>query len=458
MKYPHKAKSGGSPNGHAKERTTEPLDFNPGQRVTEALRARPTVEGITIDPPGTHIIDDGLSIRRHGEGWLIRTSVADLPAIIPHGSVLEQQARLQEKETYTRGKPIGRLWPVGFLDNHVSLRAGKTRPAITFSIFLDENLDVKKYKISRTAFLNQGEHHDGPFKSYDDFGLKQQKEWRTLAQALYMKRNRDLARIFDRAIDPQGTIKEFESLQYKGDMDGGRLMVHEVMRLTNRVATDYLRKQGTVVPYKDQSAHIITTHVSSNFEYDLECNRACDKLVQEITEQSLPYVHVNAPMRRYTDYLSLKILGQQLSGMAQDAESKQEVGKLAAKFNNLAKGHNDHMLKPAWRNQWQQYKQEQQGGHPLDYFYAPKGKADAAIELRELCKANGWQRPLTAERVIKVQNALIHFAGLKLKLANGSDVQVWAVSHDQDHAIRLASRRILQDLGTLAPAPAAPKP
>lgn len=465
-----KAKSGG--NGHHQARADqtqiENIDFSPHERVRAALSSRPVVEGITIDPPGTHIIDDGLHIGRHGKGWLIRTSVADLPAIIPHGSRLEGVARAKMKEEFVRGSGIDRIWPVKFLDKYVSLSEGKRRPAVTFTIFLDEHLNVQKYKISRTAFESKGAHHDGSFRKYPDFDEQKQREWRALAQGLYLKRNRDLAVIFDRGIDAQGTVNEVFFGRYQGDMEDGRLMVHEVMRLTNQVATDFLRTKGAVVPYKDQSAHIIPTRVSPNFEYELACNQACHKLVQMITEQSLPYVHLNSPMRRYTDYLSLKILTQQLRGGPQDIASLQEVDTLKANFSKQAGSQQDFMLRPTWRRQWEQHQQEQERGHPLDFFRPLKpGLPDAVTEMKNLCKAHGWKRPLTTERVIKVQNALIHFAGMKLMLAEGGELQVWSVSHDQDHALRIAARRILQAVNgqgvngqgaALATIPVVPKP
>ncbi|HEY8189556.1 MAG TPA: RNB domain-containing ribonuclease, partial [Micavibrio sp.] len=99
------------------------LDFSPKgllQILSQSDRAR--VSGVTIDSAKTRVIDDGISVRQQGKGWVIEVSIADVPAMVPEGSILEDKARDLGYERKGLDGEVERIFPWEFLVNHVSLK------------------------------------------------------------------------------------------------------------------------------------------------------------------------------------------------------------------------------------------------------------------------------------------------------------------------------------------------
>ncbi len=416
------------------------LDFNPRNQLDKVLRSRPLQQGITIDPAGTYIIDDGLWVRSHNkDGWHITASIADLPAMIPHGSHLETTARLRMEEDVAGHGPVRRIWPVGFIERFVSLRALEdqaARPAITFTMILDKNLDVQHCKIRRTAFVNQGQHTDGSFYSYQDFSPQMVSQWQRLARGLYQKRCRELGYQFDSYIVPDAEQPSTRLTKDHGDMKDGKLLVHEVMRLTNRMATEYFREHDLAVPFKNQNVGIRATLVSPRYEFDMVTNRMCIKLLEHMVEKELPYVHLNSPMRKYADYLAMKVLGTHLNGRPQYPEIRDEIDDLSSVFNRHAARVPDFLLQQRWQSEWrgQSRYQMQVPWHPH-----PIPSQQQSYDLMKACKEMNLGEPLIAEREIMVQGAVLYFTSMQVE---DERMRSWAVSHNAEQAMERAAGRM----------------
>lgn len=413
------------------------LDFNPYRQLKKIIHSRPVQEGITIDFPGTYIIDDGLWVQPHNkDGWCITASIADLPAMIPQESRLESFARARMEEDNTSWGPVRRIWPVDFMKDFVSLRMFEdraARPAITFTTILDRNMNVQNCKIRRTAFVNRGQHTDGSFRSYKDFSQQMILEWRRLARGLYQKRCRDLGYQFDSRICSDAQAPLTHLTKDNGDMEDGKLLVHEVMRLTNRMAAEYFNKHGLVVPFKSQNAGIRATLVSPCYEFDMAANSMCIKLLQDMTENGLPYVHLNSPMRKYSDYLALKVLGEHLSGRSQSAQTRNEVQSLSPVFRRHAKVP-DFLLQPRWQKQWKGQLCNQLPWHPH-----PIPRQQESYDLVKTCKKMQVGAPLMAEREIMMQGTVLYFTALQVA---DERLRTWAVSHNADQAAERAAERM----------------
>ena len=414
------------------------LDFNPRSQLDKVLRSRPLQEGITIDPAGTYIIDDGLWVREHNkDGWHITASIADLPSMIPHGSHLETTARTRMEEDVTGRGPVRRIWPVGFIEKYVSLRAFENqaaRPAITFTIILDKNMDVQHCKIRRTAFVNQGQHTDGSFHGYKDFTPQMALQWQRLARGLYQKRCRELGHQFDSYIVPGAELPSTRLTKDHGNMKDGNLLVHEVMRLTNRLATDYFREHDLTVPFKNQKASIRATLVSPRHEFDMATNRMCIKLLEHMLENELPYVHLNSPMRKYGDYLAMKVLGAHLSGRPQYPEIRDEITDLSSVFNRHATRVPDFLLQQRWKSEWQGQLRHQMPWHPH-----PIPGQHQGYNLVKACKEMQLGAPLVAEREIMVQGTVLYFTSMQVE---DERMRSWAVSHNAEQAMERAAGRM----------------
>ena len=419
------------------------IDFPASQQLARALTGRTNVEGHTVDPPGTHIIDDGLSIKRKGKGWKISVSIVDLPALIPNGSRLEKMAAERLKESYFDRRPR-RIWPTPFLDKYASMTADTKRPALTFKICLDENLEVTQFDIARTVFWNKGEHADGDFSNYEDFSEKRQQDWCELARGLYRKRCNDLAYSFDVALNKTATRQQGALTDPDGQMENGKLLIHEVMRLTSRVAAEYTQTHNLIVPFKSQKIHIETSLVTDDQGFDRSCNKICTDLARAQAVEGLPYVHVNSPMRRYHDYLALKVIGRHLSGLPENLDVRREISNLKGAFDRAAGGQ-AHLLSDNWSREWhsQLNAQRREGVHPFKEVHPNNTRLADVIELRTLCKDKKWSWPLIAERELRVQGTSLYFTAMALRRDRGRDFNGWAVAANRGVSLNLAAQRIL---------------
>lgn len=423
-----------------------PLDFNPRQQLEKVLRSRPLQQGITIDPAGTYIIDDGLWIKRHDrDGWHITASIADLPSMIPAQSRLEEVARTRMEETFIARGQLRRLWPVEFLENFVSLRAlpdRAARPAVTFTMILDKNLDVEHFKVKRTGFINNGQHTDGSFHGYRDFPPEMVSQWQRLARGLYQKRCRELSVAFDRHVYPDAALPPTHLTKDNGNMSDGKLLVHEVMRLTNRLATEYFEERGLIVPFKTQKIGINASMVTPSYEFDLAANRMCIRLMEHMAANELPYVHLNSPMRKYGDYLALKVLGAHLNGNPPPKHVTQEVEDLSSIFNRHAPKVPDYLLQQRWKSEWNGQLRSQSYNNAT-WHPQPVPQQQASYELVQACQDMQLEKPLIAERELMVQGTYLYFTTIAV---DGGRFHSSAVSHNAEQSHERAAERMKETL------------
>ncbi|HEY0901810.1 MAG TPA: RNB domain-containing ribonuclease, partial [Micavibrio sp.] len=431
---------------HAARPEDVPLDFNPRVQLEKVLRSRPVQQGITIDPAGTYIIDDGLWVRPHDrDGWHITASIADLPAMIPARSKLEEVARTRMEETFIARGQLRRLWPVDFLENFVSLRAlpdRAARPAVTFTMILDKNLDVQHFKVKRTAFINNGQHTDGAFHGYRDFPPEMATQWQRLARGLYQKRCRELSVAFDRHVYPDAALPPTYLTKDNGNMSDGKLLVHEVMRLTNRLATKFFQERGLAVPFKTQKVGINATMVSPAYEFDMAANRMCIRLLEHMAENELPYVHLNSPMRKYGDYLALKVLGSHLNGNPPPKHVVQEVEDLSSIFNRHAQSVPDYLLQQRWKSEWSGQLRNQ-AHQNANWHPQPVPQQQASYELVKACQDLQFDKPLIAEREMMVQGTYLYFTTMAV---DGGRFHAEAVSHNAGQSHERAAERLMKTM------------
>ncbi|TVP60061.1 MAG: VacB/RNase II family 3'-5' exoribonuclease [Halomonadaceae bacterium] len=66
---------------------------------------------VTIDAPSTQDLDDAVSARAEGDGWVLSVAIADPVALLPPEGVTEQEARLRGSAGYFPGQPRPMLPP-----------------------------------------------------------------------------------------------------------------------------------------------------------------------------------------------------------------------------------------------------------------------------------------------------------------------------------------------------------
>lgn len=431
--------------------TSIPLDFKPKLQLERALRGRAPERGMTFDPPGTYMHDDAEFIKRHDQGWSVEVSAADVPSMIPPESTLKSIARRRSEDQKIDDKTV-RIFPDGFLRDFVSLAEGRARPAITCKIILDQHMKVMRTKIISTAFTNTKAHHDGSFSMHSDFSPQQAGAWGQLAQGLYQKRIRTLAAHYDRQIDPDAPVLTGTANHARGGMRDGQLLVHELTRLANEVMTDFVVNHDLVVPLRRMNAIINTVMVSENYDFDRACNRLCVDLVKKMQAEAKPYIHATSPMRKYSDFLTLEIIGNHMRGFPPDPKLRDEVDYLSAQFNGPANGGLTYLNRDDWRAEWKGRLANQRQDHPFAWNDAHSRRQPATARMDWFCREYNLGWPQIVIRQFMVQGAEIYFAGINSRRPNSNrDIQGWAVSHDPVQAVNTACERVLKTLDMTRP-------
>ncbi|MGZ9096957.1 MAG: RNB domain-containing ribonuclease [Micavibrio sp.] len=418
------------------------LDFNAGSLLQRNLdsNTRPHIWGITIDPANARVLDDGIFITKIPDGWTVDVSIADVPAMIPDKSEVEHAAR---KIQYERKGPNGmeRVFPYGFLLNYVSLQQGAERPAITFSITLDDDLNIVKYDINRTLFLNKKQCNDNDIQDELKRGNEDVRRWTDLAKNLHKKRQQGVAANCDAMVAGDGV--KFSDWPTPSVLTGneGHELVHEAMRLANEVATDFLTKSQLDGPFKPARGEVDVVRVTKNHDFDKACNTLAWQVVGDMCRKTAPLVHVTSPMREYKHYLGLKIIGRELDGLESDPSLKRQALQITEQFNAKAAEIRPAILSDQWQGRWvDQFHNQSRQNYDVERTPGSQTK-----KLKELCKDRGWDRPLFAERRLLMDGTDVMLAALNFSGPAG-DCRVWAVSANAEQALEMASYRLLKIL------------
>ncbi len=114
-------------------------------RAAEGAAAAPTLPELdrtdlallTIDPEGSMDLDQALHIERDGNGYLVHYAIADVAAFVRPGDPIDQEAHARGETLYGADSRIP-LHPPALSEDAASLLPGRTRPALLWSISLDE--------------------------------------------------------------------------------------------------------------------------------------------------------------------------------------------------------------------------------------------------------------------------------------------------------------------------------
>lgn len=94
------------------------------------------IEFVTIDPPGSMDLDQALYLERDGEGFRVRYAIADVPAFVTAGGVIDTEVRLRGQTVYCPDQRVP-LHPTVISEAAASLLPGQDCPAYLWDIRLD---------------------------------------------------------------------------------------------------------------------------------------------------------------------------------------------------------------------------------------------------------------------------------------------------------------------------------
>lgn len=230
-----------------------------GERLEEVLAETDRLdltewECHSIDDPDTTEIDDALAWRPADDGYELAIHIADASALLlPGFEELEKEIRYRATSVYLPDLKV-RMVPENLSDDAMSLRAGVVRPAFTFLARIDSegkllDFDICPSKICVTERLNYdqadqraaaGDPYWSEFAAISE-KLKAQREANGAVNLPFPRMNVEL----------HG--KKVVLVPDERDSASQR-MVSEMMILANRMAAEYLHKNGLPAIYRSQKA------------------------------------------------------------------------------------------------------------------------------------------------------------------------------------------------------------
>ena len=104
----------------------------------------------TIDPHDAKDFDDALSIRKEGNLWEVGVHIADVSHYVTEGSIIDKEAQKRATSVYLVDRTIPML-PERLCNYICSLRPDEEKLAYSVIFLLDEEANVKKYRIVHTV-------------------------------------------------------------------------------------------------------------------------------------------------------------------------------------------------------------------------------------------------------------------------------------------------------------------
>jgi len=123
----------------------------------EGARERVDLPLATVDPPGSRDLDQAMHIERlaAGEGFRISYAIADVGSLVDPGTALDTEAHSRGVTVYAPDAKAP-LYPLPLSEGSGSLLPGEWRPAVLWTIDLDErgaqtSVDVRRAEVRSTA-------------------------------------------------------------------------------------------------------------------------------------------------------------------------------------------------------------------------------------------------------------------------------------------------------------------
>lgn len=130
-----------------------PADVEAAAAASAAAPQLPTSDATdvpfwTIDPAGSTDLDQAMHLMADGDGYRVRYAIADVPAFVPAGGLVDIEARRRGQTVYA---PDGRtpLHPTVISEDAGSLLPGQVRPAFVWDLRLDADGEVTSADMAR---------------------------------------------------------------------------------------------------------------------------------------------------------------------------------------------------------------------------------------------------------------------------------------------------------------------
>lgn len=329
-------------------------------KITETLlHRRNQVDGITIDDSSSLDLDDAIHVERKEDGYLVQVSIADVSEYVLPGSLLFEEALKRVATNYLRDYNIPML-PASISQNALSLLEQELRPAITFSIILDRELEIIKVEIYKTALRSRRRFNyaqaDYIIDSCpDDPDYQLLNDCYIIARRLLDgRKKRGALAIYDLQ-NLLFTNEEGQLIRMKAeDAHKSNIIVQEFMILANMAVAELAAASGYIFLFRNHTTRQTTPHREEILEQLKTASANPLLYLETLTRRSslwfnrakyeptlkghyglnLPaYTHITSPLRRITDLINQGLLKAQLFGTA-PAFTFDELLKVSSEINS----------------------------------------------------------------------------------------------------------------------------
>ncbi len=124
---------------------------------------------ITIDPPDSMDLDQAMQLERHGDGYVVRYAIADVPAFVTPSGAIDTEARKRGQTYYP---PDGRipLHPPIISEGAASLLPNAVRGAFVWTFTLDAAAKVTTTQLERAQICSTARYDYDEVQSLIDTG------------------------------------------------------------------------------------------------------------------------------------------------------------------------------------------------------------------------------------------------------------------------------------------------
>ena len=218
-----------------------------------------TVPTLTIDDAGTEDRDDALSVEAMGDGsYRLGIHIADGGALIPSGSLMDQEADRRMATLYTPDRKVPML-PQEVSSGTGSLAPGERRVALSVIATVTDSGEVREWEIVPSTVKSQAslsyKEADGGIRDEGHPWSGTLKPLHAIAVALRRKREESDAVTVDSPemhiqIAPSGEV----DVRVVARSTPARLTVTELMILCNSLLARYCLDHGLPAAYRSQPA------------------------------------------------------------------------------------------------------------------------------------------------------------------------------------------------------------
>jgi exoribonuclease R len=137
-------------------------------RFTKPAADETHIPFVTIDPPESRDLDQALHLERRGSGYVVHYAIADVAAFVSPDGAIDREAH-ERGQTFYAPDQNAQLHPPELSEGAASLLPGETRPAVLWTMTLDESGEGTDVEVRR-ALMRSREKLDyaGVQRTLDD--------------------------------------------------------------------------------------------------------------------------------------------------------------------------------------------------------------------------------------------------------------------------------------------------